>query len=327
MLPLPFAPRPLAGEGLSSWVARLAAHNFVTPADLWADLGSDDVVDLALDDGLLKRLSARTRLDVRELGSCFAPGLAAAAPLALSQPWAIRGAACPACCRAAADAGGDHFVSAASANVWRVSCPEHRIRLVGLDGYALVLQPGGARFVREGTNIVLGATALTSCPDPATLGFEDTMMGVLSGRQPGPEWLPPSAATFLASAAALVEVVLWRTAGGYPFAHRFDEVSTNGSPAASVEPETRRRWAGLLADLPPRHRLNVCAALATLLARPGARSHAVAQLMDWDDPDLPGPFAFMFGEFDNRLRAIAAWRVEAWPDCIATPARLALQKS
>jgi hypothetical protein len=46
--------------------------------------------------------------------------------------------------------------------------------------------------------------------------------------------------------------------------------------------------------------------------------------MDWDDPDLPGPFAFMFGEFDNRLRAIAARRVEAWPDCIATPASLAL---
>jgi hypothetical protein len=91
MPPLPFAPRPLAGEGLSSWVARLAAHNFVTPADLWADLGSDDVVDLALDDGLLERLSTRTRLDAHELRSCFAPGLAAAAPLALSQPWAIRG--------------------------------------------------------------------------------------------------------------------------------------------------------------------------------------------------------------------------------------------
>jgi hypothetical protein len=70
--------------------------------------------------------------------------------------------------------------------------------------------------------------------------------------------------------------------------------------------------------------MNVCAALATLLARPGARRHAFAQPMDWDDPDLPGPFAFMFGEFDNRLRGIAARRLEAWPDCIAAPARLAL---
>lgn len=324
MRPFPFAPRPLAGEGLSSWVARLAAHNFVTPADLWADLGSDDVVDLALDGSLLEQLSARTRLDMHELASCFAPGLAAAAPLALSQPWAIRGAACPACCRDAADADRDHSVSAATATVWRVSCPEHRIRLVGLDGYALALQSGAARFVREGTNLVLGATALTSRPDAAALAFEDTMIGALSNRQPGPEWLPSSAAAFLESAAALIEVVLWRTAGGYPFAHRFDEISTNGSPAASVEPATRRRGAGLLADLAPRHRLNVCAALATLLAQPGARSHAVAQLMDWDDPDLPGPFAFMFGEFDIRLRAIAARRIEAWPECIATPASLAL---
>jgi hypothetical protein len=96
------------------------------------------------------------------------------------------------------------------------------------------------------------------------------------------------------------------------------------SPAASVEPETHRLGAGQLSDLAPRHRLYVCAALATLLARPGGRRHAVAQLMDWDDPNRPGPFAFMFGEFDNRLRAIAARRVEAWPDCIATPARLAL---
>jgi hypothetical protein len=132
------------------------------------------------------------------------------------------------------------------------------------------------------------------------------------------------AATFLASAAALIEIVLWRSAGGFPFAHRFDEIGNNGSPTASVAPEDCRRGAGQLADLGPRHRMNVCAALATLLARPGARSHAVAQLMDWDDPDLPGPFAFMFGEYDNRLRAIASRRLEAWPDCIATPALLAL---
>lgn len=324
MRPLPFAPRPLAGEGLSSWVARLAAHNFVTPADLWADLGSDDVVDLALDDDLLERLSARTRLDVHELRACFAPGLAAAAPLALSQPWAIRGAACPACCGDAASADGDHFVLAASATVWRVTCPEHRIRLVGLDGYVLVLQAGGTRFVREGASFVLGATALTRRPDAATLAFEDAILGALGGGQPGPKWLPRTAESFLTSVVALIEIVLWRTAGGYPFAHRFDEFAMNASPAASVEPETHRRGAGLLSDLAPRHRLNVCAALATLLARPGARRHAVAQLMNWDHPDRPGPFASMFGEFDNRLRAIAARRLEAWPDCIATPAHLAL---
>lgn len=70
---LPFAPRPLAGEALSSWAARLAVHNFVTPADVWADLGSEDAAELALHDDLLERLSARTRLSLAELRRTFAP--------------------------------------------------------------------------------------------------------------------------------------------------------------------------------------------------------------------------------------------------------------
>lgn len=85
MPPLPFAPRPLAGEGLSSWVARLAVHNFVTPANFWTWLGCDDVHDLTLEDGLLDRLSGSTRLVVNELHRRFAPEPATkAAPLAVS---------------------------------------------------------------------------------------------------------------------------------------------------------------------------------------------------------------------------------------------------
>ena len=127
---LPFAPRPLASEGLSSWVARLAVHNFVTATDFWSGLGCDDPQDLAPPDGLFDQLSEATRLDANELRRFFAPDLATiAAPLALSRPAFIRGAACPACCRDAADKGGDHFVSASSASLWRVSCPKHRVRL------------------------------------------------------------------------------------------------------------------------------------------------------------------------------------------------------
>lgn len=198
--------------------------------------------------------------------------------------------------------------------------------MVGLEGYRFVLRAGAARFVREKTRIGIGAKSLTGRPAVATLAFEDAIISALSGRPPGPEWLPRTAATFLASSAALIGVVLWRSAGGYPFAHRFDEIS-NGSPTASIEPDDRRRGAALLADLSPRHRLNVCAALAMLLARPAARSHPVAALMDWNDSDRPGPFACMFGEFDGRLLRLVARRLEAWPDCIATPARQALEDS
>jgi hypothetical protein len=72
--------------------------------------------------------------------------------------------------------------------------------------------------------------------------------------------------------------------------------------------------------------MNVYAAVATLLARPNARSHPFATLMRWNDPKSLGPFAYAFDEFDDRLRAILTDRLEAWPDCIATPARQALQR-
>jgi hypothetical protein len=323
---LPFAPRPLAGEGLSSWVARLAAHNFVTPADFWANLGCDDVLDTTLPDDLVDRLSARTCLDAGDLRRSFAPDPAsAAAPLAVTWPSGIRGAACPACCRAAAEKGGDHCVSAASAGLWRVSCPEHRIRLAWLDGYRLVAQDGGARFCRERSTIGIGATGLTARPAELSLTFEDTIMGALSGQPPGPDWLPRTPASFLASAAALIEVVLWRRTNPFAFAHEFDEIR-NGSETLSVGPDDRRRGAELLADQGPRNRMNVCAALATLLARPAARTHPFAILMGWNRSDSAGPFAYLFGEFDDQLRTAVAGRLEAWPDCIATPARRGLQR-
>lgn len=73
--------------------------------------------------------------------------------------------------------------------------------------------------------------------------------------------------------------------------------------------------------------MNVLAAVAALLARPDARTHPFATYMGWNAPNSPGPFAYLLGEFDERLRAIVATRLEAWPDCIAAPAREALQKS
>ncbi len=324
---LPFAPRPLAGEGLSSWVTRLAVHNFVTAAAFWSGLGCDDPQDFAPPDDLFDQLSEATRLDANELRRFFAPDLATiAAPLALSRPAFIRGAACPACCRDAADKGGDHFVSSSSASLWRVSCPNHRVRLAGLDGYGLILQDGAARFAQEGLRIGIGAIGLTGRPAEFTLAFEDAVMRALSGQPPGSEWLPRTPATFLASATALIELVLWRPGSTTTFAHQFDEIR-NGSATFSIGSDDQRRGAALLADQSPRDRINVYAAVATLLARPHARSHPFATLMRWNDPNSPDPFAYAFEEFDDRLRAVVASRLEAWPDCIATPARQALHKS
>ncbi len=323
---LPFAPRPMAGEGLSSWVARRAANNFVTAADFWSGLGCDDPQDLAPPDGLFDQLAEATRLDANELRRFFAPDLATiAAPLVLSRPAFIRGAACPACCRDAADRGGDHFVSASSASLWRVSCPEHRVRLAGLDGYGPILQDGAARFAHEGSRVSIGAPRLAGRPAEFTLAFEDAVIRALSGQPPGSEWLPRTPATFLASATALIEVVLRRPGSTTTFAHQFDEIR-NGSATFSIGSNDRRHGTALLADQGPRYRTNVYAAVATLLARPHARSHPFATLMRWNDPNSPDSFAYAFDEFDDRLGAVLTGRLEAWPDCIATTARQALQR-
>ncbi|WP_235524841.1 TniQ family protein [Caulobacter sp. Root1455] len=323
---MPFAPRPMAGEGLSSWVARLAAHNFVTAADFWSGLGCDDPQDLAPPDGLFDQLSESTRLNANELRRFFAPDPATiAAPLALSRPAFIRGAACPACCRDAADRVGDHFVSASSASSWRFSCPKHRVRLAGLDGYGLVLQDGAARFVHEGSRTSIGATHFAGRPAEFTLAFEDALMRALSGQPPGPQWLPRTPATFLVSATALIEVVLWRPGSTTTFAHQFDEIR-NGSATFSIGASDRRHGTALLADQGPRDRMNVYAAVATLLAWPQARSHPFSTVMRWNDPHSPGPFVYAFDELDDRLRAILTDRLQAWPGCIATPARRALQR-
>ena len=328
MPPLPFAPRPLAGEGLSSWVARLAVHNFVTPADFWTWLGCDDVHDLTLDDGLLDRLSGSTRLVVNELHRRFAPEPATkAAPLAVSWPCAIRGAACPACCRAAAQDDRDHFVLASSGSLWRFSCPEHRVRLASLDGYGMVLQDGRARFVREGSSIGIGGTGLTAQPAGLALAFEDAISRVLGGQPPGPEWRPRTAASFLACVAVLIDIVLWRRGNGVAFAHEFDQLRISGSETLSLGLYDQRRGAALLTDQGPRNRMNVFAALAVLLARPLACDHPFAVYMDWDRSDRSGLFDYFIGGFDELQRAVIAERLRGWPDCIATPARRALHIS
>ena len=120
--------------------------------------------------------------------------------------------------------------------------------------------------------------------------------------------------------------MLWRPGAAVAFAHQFDEIR-NGSATFSIGSDDQRRGTALLANQGPRDRMNVYAAVATLLARPDAQSHPFATFMRWKAPNSPGPFAYAFDEFDDRLRAVIDGRLKVWPDCIATPAREALQKS
>ena len=56
-MPLPFAPRPHPGEALSSWIARLAAHNFVDPETFWAWLTGEQADDLKPSAATIQSLS------------------------------------------------------------------------------------------------------------------------------------------------------------------------------------------------------------------------------------------------------------------------------
>lgn len=305
-------------------MVRLDAHNFVSPASfrVWLDCDEDD--DLAPTASLISRLAAVSRLDVPDLRRLFGVGAApVVTPLAVSQPSGIRGAACTVCCRNAAQAGGDHFVSAVSASLWRVSCPEHRAALADLDGYDLVERSGRCQLVHERAGITLGLV-VSSRPAELILAFEDTIAAVLQGRPPGPAWLARTAASFLASVIALVEVVLWRRLGQAPFSHEFDPHRAQGCGVLSVEVDERRAVLDILAEQGPQNRMNVFAAVATLLTRPGACDHPLAVFMGWNRRDSPGPYAYLLGDLDHRLRAAVTERLEAWPACIATPARRGL---
>jgi hypothetical protein len=307
-------------------MARLAAHNFVSPASFRAWLDFDDDDDLAPDDGLITRLAAVTRLEVIDLRRLFgAGGLALAAPLALSHPTEIRGAACPACCRNAALAGEDHFVSAACASLWRISCPEHRVLLADLDGYQFVERGDCRHFVHQQAGIGLGL-APPSRPAELVLAFEDAMRAALDGRAPGPAWRARTAASFMASAIKLAELVLWRRSGQIPFSHEFDEHRVRGGGVLSMSVNERRTVLGVLAEQGPRNRMNVFAAVATLLARTAACNHPLAIYLRWNQRGEPGPFDYLIEHFDIAQRDVVGRRLVGWPDCIATPMRQALQK-
>lgn len=326
-MPLAFAPRPLPGEGMSSWVARLAAHNFVTPENFWRWLGRDDVQDLGPATSLISQLASAARLPVEDLRERFGPNSGSVMdPLAVTRPISIRGAVCRICCRAANEQGRDHAVSGVSASLWRFTCPEHRVRLTGLDGFRLTLEHGRACFSTETSTIGLGAAGGVARPAGLALAFEDTVTAALNNRPPGSPWLPRTAAGFLACVNALIDVVLWRRGPDVSFAHEFDEIRIRRSETVAISSSDERRGVEILASASPRDRMNVFAAIGALLTPASARNHPMATQMGWDRPGGPDLFDYFVEEFLPAQRAIIAARLPGWPECIATPFSRALAK-
>jgi hypothetical protein len=123
---LPFAPRPIEGEGLSSWTARLAAHNFVDPTAFWSWLDVGGIDDVAPSVKTIGRLAEATGLAITEIAALATRGGSLRPGWSLNaHDHGLRGAACPSCCRDAADAGRDHWWPAESQAVMWVSCLVH----------------------------------------------------------------------------------------------------------------------------------------------------------------------------------------------------------
>lgn len=323
--PLPFAPRPIAGEGLSSWAARLAVHNFVEPAELWTWLGCADVADLEADGRRRERLASAAGMEPVVLERHFqAEPDGHLAAISVSRPIAIRGAACPACCRVAASNGQDHWVHAETSSAWRISCSIHGTRLIDLDGYDLVLRERRACFAREDGRFVLGEGTLTGPPAPMALAFECTIARVLAGAPPGPSWRAMSASDFLAVVLDLIDVVNWRRGYGASFSRTFDLSRTKGGGLSPLNSGDPRRGLTLLASFNCRDRMNILSAIGVLLAAPFARDHPVALEKNWIGTNHNGPFAYLLGPFDAEQRRQVSRRLRRWPTSIRTLAREAL---
>jgi hypothetical protein len=133
--PIPLAPRPLPGEGVLSWVSRVAARYDLAGSELIAGLRGGDGVRSARmacldwrEDPELEALLARaTRLDRARIGAMRLVSEASVNPAV----WRRRGLAwCPDCVRADVARHGETYGRAA----WRlgccVVCPLHRFFLV-----------------------------------------------------------------------------------------------------------------------------------------------------------------------------------------------------
>ena len=143
---LPYAPRPMSGEGLSSWTARLAAHNYVDLPTLWTWLGIDPIDDLRPSPSTFERLAEISGLPTTSIANLCIPQARRPTWAAALDSNGRRGGACPVCCREAAAEGRDHWWPAQSTMLLWVSCPVHRCTLVDLDGLAFTPMSGVLRL-------------------------------------------------------------------------------------------------------------------------------------------------------------------------------------
>ena len=322
---LPYSPRPMAGEGLSSWTARVAVHNFVGLADFWFWIGASSVEDIAPSPSSVARLSAITGVAEAQIHAiCECPPTGGRAWIAAPAVNGLRGAACTVCCREAAEQGRDHWWSLQSQALMQVSCPIHQCGLAGLDNLEFVLVGDRLRLARDdGAHLGVGRGRPL---DPLLLSFEAAILEGHTGQAMDGRWRVRSVHALRRATAILVDYVLYREDVGTPFAQIFDTQRSNGGHVAALSPHETPKGLERLQGQSMRTRRNVLSAIAALLARPETQRKDNADAPPWRAAlDARGPFWTLVQNIGPEPRRHLAARLGQLPAKIAAPVRSALE--
>jgi len=321
---LPYAPRPMTGEGLSSWTARLAAHNYVDLPTFWTWLDVDPIDDLRPSPNTFERLAEVSGLPTAAISElCI--------PQARQPTWALgpgadgrRGGACSVCCREAAAEGRDHWWPAQSAMLLWVSCPIHRCALVDLDGLAFVPIGGVLKLTRQDGG-PLGAPRTSRVLSERTLALEGALASALAGLPIGPGWRVRSARRLLQATETLIDLVLYKESGQTPFAWLFEPERIGGPFILSLQASEPIRGLDALQGRSVRSRRNVLSALAALLSRPSRLTGEIAEVLSWRTaPDHQGPYRTLVDHIGRDGRRRLETALQHLPQAIALPAAAAL---
>lgn len=317
---LPFAPRPYEKEALSSWVARLAAHNFVDAPTFVGWLTGADVDEVRPSQAVQRRLAEVSGLTRQDIANLDRPLRHAPAGhlLRSSVTTGLRGGACTDCLEEADRAGRDHWLPAIAASIWTVTCERHGSRLLDLRGYNWGLNEGRLRL-HHGRNEGQVRLRASARPSELLAICQAAFTRALLGRSPGRLWRTRDPREFLRCAEALLAPVFWRAgAGGFSFARFFDEIEGYGRHSFYVSESTDGGTLAELAGEDVRTRASAVTAICYLLLT----SDALAK-SDWSR-SLPidthsNSFTSLLDHLNGRQRASLLERARGWPDCIARP--------
>lgn len=321
---LPYAPQPMIGEGLSSWTARLAAHNYVDLPTFWTWLGIDPIDDLRPSQSTVERLAEVSGLPTATIANLCTPQ-------ARRPSWTVepgtdgrRGAACPVCCREAAAEGRDHWWPAQSMMLLWVSCPIHRCALVDLDGLAFTPISGVLKLTRQDGG-ALGAPRTSRVLNERTLALEAALASALAGLPTGPGWRVRSARSLLEATEILIDLVLYKDTCQTPFAWLFEPERIGGPFILSLQASEPIKGLEVLQGRSVRSRRNVLSALAALLSRPARLEGEIAEVLSWRTaPDHQGPYRTLVDHIGRDGRRRLETALQHLPEAIALPAAAAL---